>query len=207
LVASAGRSNRRIGSAVAAASWLLQAGRVHPGAGLVDEALGLPAALRSAPATDPQVVQLPHHDDDPWVAVARPAGRGGRTCVLSLTDLATPLGAGPISGLLFDAWTEPIPEPATTTGVAVHFDSPGARPPQAVLVATIPQGEAWSVPTLRSIVSQTLDLASVRSVGPESLQVWGHSLPAIFLPPDVPIRTVDGDAESPESPERPERTR
>ncbi len=191
LVASARLSERRLGSPIAAPTWLLQAGRVHAGTGRVDEALGLLAAVRGEPVTAEQVVQIPHLPDDPWVAVARPASAGGRTCVLSLTDLAAAVGEGPVSGLLFDAWTEPLPGPTATTGVAVHLDSPGAQPPQAVLIATVAPGERWSVDTLRTIVSQTLELAQIRAVGPETLSQWGHSLPAIFLPEGVAVSTVD----------------
>jgi hypothetical protein len=196
LVASAGQSPRRLGSAVAAPTWLLQAGRVHAGAGRVDEALGLLAAVRGEPVTVEQVVQIPHVEDDPWVAVARPASRGGRTCVLSLTDLAAAVNDGPVSGLLFDAWTEPLPGPTATTGVAVHFDSPGAQAPQAVLVATVAPGKRWSIETLQTIVSQTLELAQIRAVGPETLTQWGHSLPAIFLPDGVAVATA-GNGEAP----------
>jgi hypothetical protein len=194
LAAGARLSDRRLGSAIAAATWRLETGRVHPGVGRVDEALGLLAALRGAPVTTEQVAQLPHVADDPWVAVAPPASGGGRTCVMALTDLAGALEGGPISGLLFDAWTEPLPRPTTTTGVAVHLDSPGAQPPQAVLVATVAPGESWTVDTLRTIVRQTLELAQARAVGPETLQAWGHSLPAVFLPDGVAVAAIDEEA-------------
>ncbi len=193
LVASAGLSSRRLGGPMAASTWLLQAGRVHAGAGRIDEAHALLAAVRGGPVAAEQVVQIPHDPADPWVAVERPASRGGRTCVLSLTDLAAAIEAGPVSGLLFDAWTEPVPGPAATTGVAVHLDSPGAQPPQAVLVATVAPGESWSLETLLTIVIQTLTLAQIRAVGPETLELWGHSLPAIFLPHGVAVSAVGDD--------------
>ena len=85
-----------------------------------------------------------------------------------------------------------MPGPAATTGVAVHLDSPGAQPPQAVLIATVAPGESWSLEALRTIVSQTLALAQIRAVGPES-QPWGHSLPAIFLPDGVAVSLVGDD--------------
>ena len=194
LVASAALSERRLGSPLAAATWLLQAGRVHAGTGRVDEALGLTAALRGEAVTAEQVVQVPHHPEDPWVATARPASRGGRTCVLSLTDLAGAVEEGPVSGLLFDAWTEPLPGPTATTGVAVHLDSPGAQPPQAVLLATVARDRSWTVDGLNDILSQTLELALMRTVGPEHLMPWGHSLPAVFLPDGVAVSTLEDDA-------------
>jgi hypothetical protein len=199
LVAAARLSSRRLGSRTAAATWLLQVGRVHAGAGRLDEALSVLAAVGGERAQGVQVVQLPNLPDDPWLAVARPASDGSRTCVLSLTDLGAAVGEGPISGLLFDAWTEPLPRAAATTGVAVHFDSPGAQPPQAVLIATIAPGEAWSVETLRKIVGQTRDLAQIRAVGPETLRL-GHSLPAIFLPHSVAVSTVDDGEDAEMSP-------
>jgi hypothetical protein len=175
-------------------TWLLQVGRVHAGAGRIEEALGLLAAVRGAPVTAEQVVQLPHVPDDPWVAVARPAAAGPRTCVLSLADLAAAVEAGPVSGVLFDAWTEPVPAAASTTGVAVHLDSPGVLAPQAVLLGTLARGGAWTVDGLRTLISQTRELAEIRAVGPEHLEPWGHSLPAVFLPGGDQVATVD-DAE------------
>jgi hypothetical protein len=159
--------------------------------GRVDEALGLLAAVRGGPVGTAQVAQLPHIPEELWAALARPVSRGGRTCVLCLTDLVAALEAGPVSGLLFDSWTEPIPGRTATTGVAVHFDSPGAQPPQAVLVATAEPGEAWTVDTLRTLVAQTLELAQIRAVGPETLVPWGHSLPAVFLPEGQTVKTLE----------------
>ena len=191
LTASARRSDRRLGARTAAPAWLLQAGRVHAGAGRIEEALGLLAAVRGGPVAAEQVVQLPDRAEDPWVAVDRPASPGPRTCVLSLSDLGAAVAAGPVSGVLFDAWTEPVPEPASTTGVAVHFDSPGAQPPQAVLLATLAPGEEWTVDGLRTLITQTRELGEIRAVGPEHLRPWGHSLPAIFLPEDAAVATAE----------------
>ena len=40
-----------------------------------------------------------------------------------------------MAGLLIDEWTERVPAPSETTGVAFHFDEPESRPPQAILLA------------------------------------------------------------------------
>jgi hypothetical protein len=35
----------------------------------------------------------------------------------------------------------------------------------------------------------------MRTVGPEHLMPWGHSLPAVFLPDGVAVSTLEDDAE------------
>src|SRR5690606_915082 len=51
---------------------------------------------------------------------------------LRLVVVGTP-GEVALRGLLLDAWTEAIPRPDTTTGIAFHYDAPGARAPNAIL--------------------------------------------------------------------------
>ena len=91
-----------------------------------------------------------------------------------------------------------MPNADETTGVAFHFDAPGARPPQAILVAVPPVAEAptWSVDAILDTVVEAHDLARIRAVGPRQLEWLGTMLPAIYLPdsfsPDVPTVKVAG---------------
>ena len=69
------------------------------------------------------------------------------------------------------------------TGVAVHFDSPSARPPQAVLLMTVPAPDpGFNVNEIVGILRDTLVMARCRAIGTETLDSLGHYLPGVFLP-------------------------
>ena len=68
------------------------------------------------------------------------------------------------------------------TGVAVHFDSPSARPPQAVLLMTVPPEPGFTEDEVVRILDQTLSMARARAIGTETLGELGHYLPGVFLP-------------------------
>ena len=195
LVAGFSTTRDRVGPPVRAMSWLLEVGRVHPGAGRCSDALDLAESVNPAAPIPFQVAQLPHLPGEPWVAVDAPGGTGSRLRLLSVTDAAAALAGGPVSGLMFDAWSEPIPGRAATTGLAVHFDRPGAQPPQAVLLAMPPEEGSWAPDQIETMLLQTLGLARARAVGPETLRTWGHMLPGVFLPGDVAVATVAEETE------------
>ena len=190
LASSLASSPRRLGSPVAAMSWLLEAGRVHQGAGLCAEALDLVEAVHPAALIPFQVAQLPDVDGEPWLAVEGPTGPGGRLDLLFVTDASAAVAQGAVGGLIFDGWSEPIPGRRATTGVAVHFDRPGAQPPQAVLLAMPPEEGAWTVEHLESLLLETLEMVGVRAVGPETLTRLGHTLPAVALREGAAVSTV-----------------
>jgi hypothetical protein len=169
----------RAGSPLAIPGWLLQVGRVHAAAGLLHEGLGLIELVTGAAGAAYGLAQLPDEAGEPWAAVGKP--RGGRTCVVTVSDWRKPLGDTGISGLLFDAWSEPVPRRDVMTGVAVHFDSPSARPPQAVLLMTVP-AEGFDVNQVVEILRDTLEMARCRAIGTETLADLGHYLPGLFLP-------------------------
>ena len=110
---------------------------------------------------------------------------------MCVSDAPAALAEAQVCGLMFDAWSEPIPGQAQTTGLAVHFDRPGARPPQSVLLAMPPREGAWTIEEFETILVQTLELAQMRAVGPETLQALGHTLPTVFLNPQVNVATED----------------
>ncbi len=101
--------------------------------------------------------------------------------------------AGPVSGLVFDSWAETVPQRGATTGLAVHLDSPGSRPPQVLLLATS-GGTAWDSPALVALLRQTLHMAQFRAIGPQTLDGWGHTLPAVFLPAGTEVAVVEQSA-------------
>lgn len=131
-------------------------------------------------------VQLPHRPGDPWLGLEYPpehAIDGDR--LLYTAHYATPLAPGtPVCGLLLDEWTEVIPQPVETTGIACHFDRPGSEPPQAMLLVTPPrEGGAWKFDDLVATLHDTLDLARSRAVEPVHLDQsrYAHLLPATVL--------------------------
>lgn len=189
LTTSLAGSGRRLGPAFSVSLWLLEAGRVHADAGALHEAVQLCEAATGAPVADYSLAQLPDVDGEPWAATGLPRADGGRLCLLSITDTAAALDRGPIAGLLFDGWTETVPDTHATSGVAVHIDSPGSRPPQSLLLATTDAGTPWDTTRLVGLLRETLRLVQFRAVGPATLQTWGHTLPAIFLPDEAQVST------------------
>jgi hypothetical protein len=103
--------------------------------------------------------------------------------------------------LVIDAWVEVVPSAAVTTGVAFNCDSPGARPPQAVLLAVPPEGsERWDLETLEQTVLETFDLARLRALDPLALAadpLIQRVLPAAYLSTNVAGDTVSTDFSAP----------
>ena len=166
-------------------AFLSQAARVRSETSLLEEVRTVTELLVDEMRVELSVAQLPSIVGEPWAAVsALPEGAGGRICLLAvdhggLARLATGVGAG----LVIDEWTERIPKATQTTGVAFHYDAPTARAPQSMLLAVTPDGEtAWSFDLILSTLLQTLEDAQIRAVGPQTLDKYGHHLPAIFSP-------------------------
>jgi hypothetical protein len=98
--------------------------------------------------------------------------------------------AAEFCGLLFDTWTEQLPgltsvttsgyEPAEVTGMAFSVDAPDAYPPQAILLAVIPdQSRGWALDFLFDVVQETLELAKMRTVDLGDLPRLGRVIPAL----------------------------
>ena len=65
--------------------------------------------------------------------------------------------------------------------MAVHFDAPSARAPQAILVCSAEADPGWSFDLVHAMVMQTLELSRLRMLGTESLESLGQYLPAAYL--------------------------
>jgi len=90
-----------------------------------------------------------------------------------------------LSALVCDDWPEFIPDPYQTAAIAFHYDAPGARPPQTVLLALPPQAgqAAWSFEDAIDVVHEAFDLAKLRAVRPRDLgSGLGAILPGNYLP-------------------------
>jgi hypothetical protein len=128
--------------------------------------------------------QLPDREGEGWVALERPsADDRGRLCLLA-TGRRPATFAGTVAGLVLGTWTEAIPRQGHDAGLAVHFDAPSARAPQAILLCAAPPQDGFSFEVVRDMVKQTFDLAGRRMVGPETLGL-GQFLPAVYLQADT----------------------
>jgi hypothetical protein len=92
--------------------------------------------------------------------------------------------ARPVAGLAVDAWTEVIPAAEHTAGLTFHYDAPGARPPQAVVLAVhpLPNPERWDLDTLLETVNETVELAHLRALSLKEIEGFAGLLPALYLP-------------------------
>ena len=144
-----------------------------------------------------QVMQLPYRSGEQWVGLPftdethrPPSGRVS----LVLHRIASLTADETWAGLLLDEWNEVIPNRAEVTGVAFHYDDPGAEAPQAVLVAVPPHREGnWDLETLIAILNETLDLAQIRAVDGDVLGPLAQVLPAIVLATNSANDTVSTD--------------
>ncbi len=175
----------RLAGRAAATGWLAAAGRVDPGARRLRVAVDLTEAARNTVLFDFSLGQLPDHEGEGWAALERPgADQRGRLCLLA-TGTAPPAFAGPLAGLVLSTWTEAVPRRGQDAGLAVHFDAPSARAPQAVLLCATKSQDGFAFTVVRDMVKQTFDLARSRMVGPETLEGLGQFLPAAYLDEDT----------------------
>lgn len=83
-------------------------------------------------------------------------------------------------GLLLDAWVERQPDDTIDTGVAFHYDDPGAEAPQAVLLAVPPTGRrCWRFDDLAATVRDAFELARLRGVSLDQLGLLTQALPLL----------------------------
>jgi hypothetical protein len=86
--------------------------------------------------------------------------------------------------LVIDAWSEIAPRavggeaPEEVLGVAFDFDRPGARAPQAMLIAVPPDLErGWAREDLHACVEETLLAARLRTLDLADIPELGSVLP------------------------------
>jgi hypothetical protein len=184
--------------------WLARAGALRASTSafgeslLVREALGLRPLLR--------VVQSPAGAYGTWAGLPFPDGRPPMiplACMVAEVAGAKagepePALAQTIAGIVLDEWTEVVPRrlqrgnpkdpeadpelvDVTTTGVAINANAPGARPPQAILIALSPDGGDWSGNRLVHLLDETLALARMRTLTLQQIPFAGRYLPALYF--------------------------
>jgi hypothetical protein len=151
---------------------------------------------RSRPRLD--VAQLPSVPGERWIGLSFPAGTAppanGFSPLLYSYGAAAPDPADVWSGLLLDQWTEIVPRANEETGIAFHYDSPGAEAPQAILV--VPPSskgqpcpndasiDGWQTNDLTATLDETVDLAKIRTVDAQMVD-FGQIFPSIYLSENV----------------------
>ncbi len=166
--------------ALAIESWQQLIAHVRP----VLQAWDLLASYRDwlgAPPLDLVPLQLPVAPGAKWIG-----GPYGDTVsaadVVSIAIHPLPASfASPMAGLLIDEWTELVPSPNETTGIAMHVNRPNAVAPQVLLVAVAPrQTGQWAFSDLVAILHDTLDRARLRAVEPDDIgSPYFQALPPI----------------------------
>ena len=130
---------------------------------------------------------------DPWQLDAGPPDESGLIAATTLLAAFGPPealdpGADPtrlVAVGLLDQWTEVVPAVDHGTTIVFHHDAPGARAPQAVLVAVPPDVDAdLDGETLVAIVAETRATASARAAAPPDLDAYSAALPLLTLPAD-----------------------
>ena len=168
-------------------AWLDRMALVRPGVDRLARVLQAAEVLgaNGAGPGSVAVAQLPHAPGQRWLAL--PFGAEGPSDARLAVALHTAAGvnlARPVVGLVCDEWVETIPREAETTGLTFHYDAPGARAPQALLLAVPPRlaMPSWDLDTLLDTVLEAAELTQVRGVTPKDLRWVGGALPMVYLP-------------------------
>ena len=155
--------------------------------------LNLYLGVTGVPRPRLDVAQLPFVPNDRWVALplqgTTPA-RGRISVVLMSMGAAAPSTSVNWRGLMIDEWIEQIPNPTEDSGLAFHFDHPLSEGAQTVLVAAPSSvGAFWTYDDIVQTLNETLDLAKIRSVDRELLDL-GQLLPTSYFAQDQKGNTV-----------------
>lgn len=135
------------------------------------------------------VAQLPFKSTDVWAGskMTDPTALRGKVSLVIQRAGTLPVAAtDSLAGLYIDEWSEVIPSAKRTTGVAFHYDNPGAEAPQVVLVAVHANPAApaakWDTGELVSTILVAMDLAKVRAVTPHEIPHAPSFLPLLYYP-------------------------
>ncbi len=165
--------------------WLQRLRRTRPGLATFDDVTSAVEVFDTGPL-EFQLVQLPVDRAARWVIEAVP---DQNTLHVVLASAGSTSITPRVTGLVVDDWVEPVPLADVDSGLAFHFDTPGAEAPQAVLLALPPEGATtWSATSVAATVRTTLAMVRRRAVGPPELAAagsvapLGHYIPATNLP-------------------------
>ena len=182
--------------AQAPARWLRQLAHVRPAISRMDLALSAAQAFTVSPIYPPALTlaQLPAVPaPDRWVGLpldpSNPPQKG--RLALACITAGDPTTQSTYAGMMVDEWPERIPNAQAQTAVAFHFQEPAARAPQALLLAVCPDNrEIWDDALLQAVLSETLELAKIRTVDLNTMQTTGQILPALYFAMNLVNATV-----------------
>jgi hypothetical protein len=192
-----GGDNDRLagGQHLDAVAWLARVAHVRPALERLSGALAAAEILDAGERLRLKVGQLPHRDPDRWVGLQPAPGfpiGSGRVSLVAHVGEGFTFGA-PMSGFLVDEWVEVVPAGSEIAGLTFHYDQPGARAPQAILLAVPPdlrpsrEPADWDLDTLEAVVRETWELAQLRVVHPGLLQAVDPALTGVLLPASVDL--------------------
>jgi hypothetical protein len=174
------------GEPLAATMWLQQHGLVRPAVARLSTALtDVEMRGRDLGADQLEVAQLPRRRGDRWVGLpladGTPLHVGAASLVIHSVDQLDM--SEPLAVWMIDQWSEVIPRRTETAGVSFHFDAPGARAPQSILLAVPPDPTAtgWRLANVIGSVREAVELSKMRAVDLDHLEAAGRFLPAIYL--------------------------
>ncbi len=182
----------------APARWLMQLTHLRPVISRLDSALTLAQVL--GPSTvapqDLTLGQMPAMAGDKWLGLgidpANPPSKG--RVAFACIAAGDPTAQKTYAGILLDEWNERIPSASETAAVAFHYDQPDARAPQAILLAVCPDSRAtWDDDLITATLTETLDLARIRTVDLDSVQQVGQILPGLYFALNLKSATISTD--------------
>jgi hypothetical protein len=173
------------GDALAPVAWLDAVGRVRSGAARVAEVLQRGEIASGASTTVLRVAQAPWVEGDRWIATSfintKSKQRPGSRLSILIHAPGGFSGTQPLGGLLIDGWSESVPMEKRDTALALRYNSPGTRAPQAILLAVSPDpSRAWTTETLVAILRDTFDLTRMRMQPPTTFSRAGQ-MPLAWL--------------------------
>jgi hypothetical protein len=158
---------------------------------LLADAVGRPTPLRVAQLVAPGTAGAAS-----WVGGALdPAQPTPDAPITNLVFDAPPAldPAAPMTALVIDGWADVVPvrerrganpndpiDERRVSGVAVNAPAAAARPPQALLLAISPDGARWTTDALLETLTETLELAKLRTVTLEHTLGAARVLPAAY---------------------------
>jgi len=157
----------------AVSSWLRDMALVRSRVDALDGAMVMAEVVGGTASAAYIVAQpvAPPEGAGPWLATA--AVSEGRRPRCSLVMQCDEDVAASLRGLVVDSWAEVVPrspgpdgpEPEEVVGVAFDFDRPGARAPQALLLAVPPDpNRGWCMEDLHACIEETLLLSRMRTM-------------------------------------------
>jgi hypothetical protein len=170
--------------------WLRDIATVRPAVARYAESLLFADARGVAPLlTVAQLAAAGTAGTSTWLGLPLPDGAASPDQPVTCLVVEAPAGytaATAVAGLVIDEWVEQLPRrnadgaATVTTGLAVNAATPGARAPQTVLLAIAPDGNRWTTGAIIDLLTETLDLAKLRSVTLERTTWVGRILPALL---------------------------